>query len=131
MPVKRSEMIRLLQEELDLLEGGGYGFPAGEPTAERPLFYHSLVCINHWQVPGHGEECHDNCVLLDAVPEGHRDETLPCHFIPLNPRGDTVHSIEQQGDRERAEAEVKSWLRATIARLKSEPDSGGEASSPY
>lgn len=131
MPNKRSDKIRLLEAELELIEGGGCGLPAGEPMAERPMFYHSLVCINHWQVPGHGDECHDNCVLLDAVPEGHRDEKLPCHFIPLNSAGDTVQALEQGGDRERTQDEVKKWLRATIASLKAEAETDGEESAPY
>jgi hypothetical protein len=131
MSGKRSEMIRLLQAELELIEGGGYGLPAGEPSAERPMFYRSLVCINHWQVPGHDEECHDNCILLDAVPEGHRSEKLPCHFIPLNPAGDTVQALEQSGDRERTAEEVKNWLRTTIAALMAQPDADTEEAPPY
>jgi hypothetical protein len=133
MSVKRSEMIRLLEAELELIEGGGCGLPAGQPMAERPMFFHSLVCINHWQVPDHGDECHDNCVLLDAVPEQHRDEKLPCHFIPLNPSGETVRTLEQQGDPERTQEEVKKWLRATIAGLKAEPEveTGGEEDAQY
>jgi hypothetical protein len=118
MASDKADLIRLLEAELDLIEGGGYGQPAGEATAERPMFYHSLVCINHWQVPDHDSECHDNCVLLDAVPGSHRNEKLPCHFIPLNAAGDTVQSLEQAGDRDQVQEQVKQWLRATIQRLK-------------
>jgi hypothetical protein len=133
MSSKRSDKIRLLEAELELMEGGGLGLPAGEPLAEHPVFYRSLVCINHWQVPGHGDECHDNCVLLDAVPEQYRDEKLPCHFIPLNSSGDTVQALEQGGDRERTQEEVKKWLRATIAALHAEGETeiDGEAPPAY
>ena len=122
MTSKKADMIRLLEAELELIEGGGYGLPAGQPAAERPMFYHSLVCINHWQVPDHDSECHENCVLLDAVPEPHRTEKLPCHFIPLNPRGDTVQSLEASGDREVMQEKVKQWLRETIQKLKDSPE---------
>jgi hypothetical protein len=122
MTSKKADMIRLLEAELELIEGGGYGLPAGQPSAERPMFYHSLVCINHWQVPDHDSECHENCVLLDAVPEPHRTEKLPCHFIPLNQRGDTVQSLEASGDREVMQEKVKQWLRETIQKLKDSPE---------
>ncbi len=86
------------------------------------MFYHSLVCINHWMVPDHESECHENCILLDQVPPERRQTDLPCHFIPLNAAGETVASLA--GDRERMEREVKQWLRATIARLKQSRELG-------
>jgi hypothetical protein len=116
----RSDLIRLLEAELDLIEGGGYEPPAGHPEQERPIFDHSvsMACINHWEVPGHEADCHDNCVLMQAVPEDRRGEKLPCHHIPLNAAGETVSSIEATGGKERAQEEVKRWLRHTIQRLR-------------
>ena len=118
MASKREDLIRLLEAELDFVEGGGYGAPAGQPNKEQPLFFHSPACINHWHVPGHRPDCHDDCILMDAVPGDHKKEALPCHHIPLNQAGETVKSLEDRGDRERAEEEVKAWLRLTIERLK-------------
>jgi len=120
MATNKDELIRLLEAELDVIEGGGYGSRAGAAGSEKPMFYHSLACINHWLVPGHEAECHEDCILLDAVPAGRRGEKLPCHFIVLNEAGDTVQSLEQTGDRERLEREVAGWLRAAIARLKND-----------
>lgn len=131
MPENRDNIIRLLEAELDLIESGGYQPPAGKPGPDRPMFYHSPVCINHWEVPGHEAECHENCVLLDAVPPGHRREELPCHHIPLNAAGDTVQSLAGRGDRDRLEREVKGWLRATIARLKQSREIGDLPDIPY
>lgn len=116
----KSELIRLLEAELDVMEGGGYGNRAGHASEEKPMFYHSVACINHWLVPGHEAECHDDCILLPWVPSQHKNEALPCHFIPLNSSGDTVKTIEQQGNREHLEEQVKIWLRSTIKRLKEE-----------
>ncbi len=121
MPTNRADVIRLLEAELDFIEGGGYGRPAGHGTVERPLFYESVSCINHWLVPGHEAECHDDCILMEWVPDRHKSEALPCHFIPLNVKGETVKSLE--GSQEHLEEAVKSWLRETIQRLKLEDQS--------
>jgi hypothetical protein len=83
------------------------------------MFYHSLVCINHWLVPGHESECHEDCVLMDFVPKDRASESLPCHFIPLNEAGETADSL--RGNQEGLEAAVKQWLRKTIAELKTSP----------
>jgi len=131
METSKSDLIRLLEAELDVIEGGGYGLPAGEARAESPMFYHSLVCINHWLVPGHETECHEGCALIEAVPEGRKSEKLPCHFIALNVAGETVHSLEQAGDRARLESEVANWLRTTIARLKNDENALGLADVRY
>jgi hypothetical protein len=130
-PETPADLVRLLEAELDVLEAGGYASRAGRPTEERPIFDRSLVCINHWLVPGHKPDCHDDCVLLHAVPEEHRKAGLPCHFIPLNDAGDTVFSLEQQGDRDRLEAEVKQWLQKTIERLKKGEDTPGVPETSY
>ena len=128
---KRADLIRLLEAELDFLEGGGYAPRSGEPASQQPMFYHSISCINHWLVPGHEAECHEDCVLLGAVPERHRTEALPCHFIPLNPFGETVKSLEETGDRDRLEEAVKQWLRTTILRLKNGEDALGPVDTKY
>jgi hypothetical protein len=112
------DLIRLLEAELDFIEGGGYGSPAGEPPTRQKMFDRSPSCINHWLVPGHESECHDDCILLGAVPAEHRNQAMPCHFIPLNEAGETVGSFEEKGDQGKLEAAVKDWLRSTIERLK-------------
>jgi hypothetical protein len=115
----KSDLIRLLETELDFIEGGGYGNPPGQPGQRVSIFDRSPACINHWQVPGHDTDCHEDCILLDAVPGDHRHESMPCHYIPLNEAGDTIKSLEDRGkDQHALEEAVKRWLRATIQRLK-------------
>ena len=58
--------------------------------------------------------------LIDFVPPEHSDKQEPCHLIPLNERGDTVASLDAQGNRERLQEEVLKWLKATVARLEKE-----------
>jgi hypothetical protein len=42
----------------------------------------------------------------------------PCHFIPLNDKGDTVASLLERGEAERAQRELLAWLRTKIAELE-------------
>jgi hypothetical protein len=127
----KSDSIRLLEAELDVIEGGGYGRPAGQATQDRPVFDHSLVCINHWFIPGRKTECCDGCILMEAVPQQHKTERTPCQLIVLNDAGETVKSLEETGDRERLEEAVKSWLRVTIRRLKETEGALGLADVAY
>jgi hypothetical protein len=122
MPDSKADLLRLLEGELDLVEGGGYAPPAGRPLEAKPTFSKSLVCIEHWLIPDREPGCGNDCILMDWVPAEFRTENpVPCHFIPLNDSEETVKSLE--GDPERLEAAVKCWLRTTIARLKQEQDS--------
>jgi hypothetical protein len=127
----KADLIRLLEMELDILESGGYQNPAGQPGEQPPLFYHSPACINHWVVPDHEHECHEDCILLPAVPEEHRKEALPCHFIPLNERGETIRLLQSEAGRERAEEAVKDWLKSTIRRLKEGEEALGQQDVKY
>ncbi len=131
MATNRRELIRLLEAELDFIEGGGYGSPGGKPVKDQPVFYHSLACINHWLVPGHESECHEDCILLEAVPEQYRSQPLPCHHIPLNTAGDTVMSLGEKCDRASLEEAVKEWLRTTIQRLKQGENPLGDPEVKY
>ena len=131
MAESKEELIRLLEAELNFIEGGGYGQSAGKPNEEKPMFKGSLACINHWFVPGHESECHDDCVLLPWVPSGARNSDLPCHHIPLNPACDTVRSLEDRADREHLEEQVKKWLRKTIEELKKDAASPGPLEVKY
>jgi hypothetical protein len=124
-----AELIRLLEAELDVIEGGGYGRSPGEAGKEKPMFYHSIACINHWLIPEREESCNDDCMLMDFVPAAAKGEPLPCHLIVLNESGETVRSLATTGDQERLEREVKNWLRATIARLKAEEAVRGDSAS--
>jgi len=130
MAADRADLIRLLEAELDLIEGGGYGLPAGQPTEERPMFSDSLACINHWLVPGHEGGCEQDCVLMGWVPAECKEEKMPCHFIPLNSAGETVKSFE--GNQSLLEEAVKKWLREQIRQLRSgDPSAPGAPEAIY
>jgi hypothetical protein len=54
------------------------------------------------------------------VPADAQTEKIPCHHIPLNQVGQTVHSMERQNTQVELEDSLKSWLRASIVRIEQE-----------
>ncbi len=117
----------MLEKELDILEKGGYGNPAGDPRQPARIFEDSLACINHWLVPEHRPDVCNGCVLLDFVPAESRQQQHACRFIPLNARGDTVQSLSGVQDRQQLEDAVRGWLQSTIEKLRLQPETLEEA----
>ncbi len=118
MNFDKKEMIEKLKLEIKVIEKGGYNPSVREPRKEPRIFRDSVSCLNLGL-----EEKRDPCVqcfLIEFVPPEHRNAEEPCHYIPLNDRGDTVVSLEAEGDRERLQAELLGWLRFTITRLEKE-----------
>jgi hypothetical protein len=48
------------------------------------------------------------------VHPAQRGKKLPCHFIPLNPEGETIYSLLRIGDIEKLEQLLVEWLDTTI-----------------
>ena len=110
------EIIEGLQLERDVLVGGGYGRSVRGPWKEERLFRDSITCLNLGQeVKRH--PCNE-CTLWEWVPEEHKEEDIPCHFIPLNDRGQSIVSLEGAGDREEAEKALLGWLNSTLQQLE-------------
>ena len=59
-------------------------------------------------------------MLAEFVPEGLGKKRIPCRYIPLNERGETIDSFYRTGTQEELEAAVMKWLKATINRLEQE-----------
>ena len=59
-------------------------------------------------------------MFFDFVPVPQRDTLIPCHHIPLNSNGDTVHSLYRKATQETLDHAVRNWLEATIEQLKLE-----------
>ncbi len=116
----KRDIISLLEIELGIIEDGGYGRSPQMPRKPKSMFQYSVSCINHWIDPDHAPDTCEGCILLDFVPNEHKNRETPCHYIPLNEAGETVDSLEQAGDRERLEEIVANWLRTTLRRLKAE-----------
>jgi hypothetical protein len=116
MATDPKEILDQLKLERDILKGGGYGRSVRTPWKASTLFRDSVTCLNFGEtVKKH--PCTE-CLLWEWVPSAHKDEDIPCHFIPLNQQGESIASLEERDDREKAEEALLDWLNTTIERLE-------------
>jgi hypothetical protein len=116
MPADLKEIIDQLKLERDILKNGGYGRSVRTPWKPTKLFRDSVTCLNFDEVVKR-HPCNE-CLLWEWVPENHQNEDLPCHYIPLNDRGDSIASLEDAGDREEAEKALLGWLDSVLEHLE-------------
>ena len=112
MEITKQDIVERLKLERSVLADGGYG--RSVRTAWRPTEYFrdSITCLN----AGEAEKVHPctDCFLSNYVHPAHRNQTLPCHFIPLNPEGETIYSLLRIGDTDKLEQALLEWLDETI-----------------
>ena len=114
----KRDVLEVLKFELAFLEQGGYGRSVKTPWKPTSIFQDSLSCIN-FNDADRPHPCNE-CLLNDMVPQDALSESVPCHHIPLNSQGETVHSMERQYNQPELEEAVKGWLRETIGRIERE-----------
>jgi hypothetical protein len=112
----KREMIEKLKLEIAMVERGGYNPSVRDPRTDPRIFRDSITCLNVGLE--HKKEPCSECFLIQFVPREHWDKEEPCHYIPLNSRGDTVVSLENDPDR--LQAALLGWLYTTLARLETE-----------
>lgn len=112
------DILEVLKFELAFLEQGGYGRSVRTPWKPTSVFQDSITCLNF----GESEKVHpcSECLLIDFVPPQQRQAEVPCHHILLNPRGETVDSVNRYDNQQELEEKVKDWLRATIQRIEAQ-----------
>jgi len=120
----KRDVLEVLRYELNFIEQGGYGNWYSTPWGPASIFQDSLTCPNHGD-PTRPHACHE-CLLIDFVPEEHRTEDIPCHYIPLNKHGDTITTPQSE---EELRENVKHWLKRTIARIEAQRAKEKEAES--
>jgi len=118
MPKDDRDLLELFKEELDFLEKGGYGRSVRTPWKPTSTFQDSLTCINYGY-PYRAHPC-DECHLIDFVPQEKRTETIPCHHIPLDTKGETVETLEMEDNQQKLEGAIKDWLRTRIRQMEEE-----------
>jgi hypothetical protein len=118
VPKDDRDILEILKDELSFIEKGGYGRSVRTPWQPKSIFRDSLACINYAD-PNHTHPC-DECRLIDFVNPNHKSETVPCHFIPLDEAGETVHTMEIEDNEAKLERKVKDWLRTRIREIEEE-----------
>ena len=114
VPTSRLEIVNSLKQELAFLERGGYG--GAMPWRPVSMFLDSPSCPNRLDAE-RSMPC-SQCWLFQFVPERFHQEMEACHFIPLNPDGESVHSMTRQYSPAEVEAALKNWLQAEIRHLE-------------
>jgi hypothetical protein len=116
MTPHQQEVLEALKFELTFLERGGYKRSVREPRKELSIFQDSPSCPNF----GAATKIHPcaECFLIDFVPSEKRAEAVPCHYIPLNDRGDTVDGLAASGDEFEVQGALGGWLRKAIAAME-------------
>ncbi|MEW6130971.1 MAG: hypothetical protein AB1757_28325 [Acidobacteriota bacterium] len=110
------DVLEVLKAELNFLEKGGYGRSVKTPQVPTSIFLDSLSCIN-FADPQRSHPCQE-CLLIDFVPVESLNEKVPCHHIPLNPKGETIEVLESKDNQQEVEEVMKDWLRAKISELE-------------
>jgi len=112
------DILDILRFELSFLEDGGYGRSPQAPWRAPAIFEDSPICPNFCD-PARPHPC-ENCLLEEFVPEGQRQESIPCRFIPLTGEGQTVDDLYRTGSQVEMVEALGKWLRAQIQRIERE-----------
>jgi hypothetical protein len=116
MSLNHHDLLELLRFELRFVEDGGYGSSPHAPWRAPYIFEDSPSCLN-FSDPARPLPCNE-CLLIQLVPSDLRNQPVPCRFIPLNDRGQTVDSLYATGTQIEIEEALCDWLRREISRLE-------------
>ena len=116
MSHENRDILEILRLELEFLEDGGYAGSPHAPWRASYIFEDSPSCLN-FRDPARPHPCNE-CALTQFVPAELRKQDVPCRFIPLNDKGQTVDSLYRTGTQiEMAEA-LHDWLCREIKRIE-------------
>jgi len=57
---------------------------------------------------------------MQFVPPEKREAKVPCRYIRLNERGDTIESLYRSGTQDELESAFRSWLTREIENLENQ-----------
>jgi hypothetical protein len=114
----KREILEKLKVELGALEYGRTRRSVHMPWEEISFFQDSATCLNYG-LEGRPHPC-GKCLLMSFVPETQQKESIPCHHIPLDNRGNTIQNLDRGYNRHSVEEAVAGWLRSKIAELERE-----------
>ena len=119
--MRRRDLIRTLQKELEFFEEQGYGRTFRSVWRPTLLFRDSTICLN-FRTSDPLLPC-SKCRLIQFVPEQKRDLFMPCHHIPLDGNGRTIAQLYRSGTQQDLDVAFRAWLYNTIEKLKKEESS--------
>jgi hypothetical protein len=114
--LSNSDLLEALRFELKFIEDGGYGRSPHAPWRAPYIFEDSPTCLN-FSDPARPHPCSE-CLLTQLVPAEMREQEVPCRFIPLNDKGQTVDWLYRTGTQIELEEAVREWLQREISRLE-------------
>jgi hypothetical protein len=112
------DVLDVLKFELQFIEDGGYGRSPRTPWRPPFVFEDSLSCLN-FNERARRYPCNE-CLLMQFVPVERRDEIVPCRFIPITEKGETVNCFYGCGTQEELEEALSGWLRREIVRIEAQ-----------
>ena len=110
------DILEILRFELQFLEEGGYACSSHAPWRAPYIFEDSPSCLNFKQ-SDRPHPCNE-CLLTQLVPPELREHDLPCRFIPLNDKGQTIDSLYRTGTHEEMVEALRDWLQREIRRIE-------------
>ncbi len=116
--MEKKEVLEKLKYELGQLEFGRNRRSVNMPWESVSFFQDSVTCLNYG-LEGRPHPCRE-CMLMPYVPDSARNETNPCHHIPLDAKGSTIDSLDRGYNRSSVEDAVANWLRKRIAELENQ-----------
>ncbi|MFZ0796936.1 MAG: hypothetical protein WCA13_10020 [Terriglobales bacterium] len=117
MSHENRDILDILRFELRFLEEGGYGrSPSYASWRAAYIFEDSPTCLN-FRDTTRPHPCSE-CVLTQFVPAEFREQNVPCRFIPLNDKGQTIDSLYSTGTKTELEEALRDWLRREISRIE-------------
>jgi hypothetical protein len=122
------DILEVLRFELKFLEDGGYGRSPRTPWRPTYVFEDSPTCLNFGDA-SRPNPCNE-CSLMQFVPKERQEEGIPCRFIPLTDKGETVDHLYRCGTQIEMEEALKGWLRKEINRIEAQQMSGRQPDKP-
>jgi hypothetical protein len=116
--ITKRELLEKLRTELGALEFGRNRRSVHMPWEDVSFFQDSETCLNYG-FDGRPHPC-SGCMLMAYVPEAGRSESVPCHHIPLDAKGNTIERLDRGYNRSSVEEAVATWLRSRIKELEKE-----------
>ena len=118
------KLLELFKFELKFLEDGGYGRSPRTPWRPRYVFEDSPTCLN-FDDPSRTHPCSE-CLLMKFVPDERKNESSPCHFIPLTEKTETIDYFYRCGTQLELEEALANCLRKQISCIEELSPEGEE-----